>query len=491
MNDALRWQGWPKAPPPLGALLRACRQRQRVVDDADRAIAVGPLLIGREVLRTLWHRGTDLLLATLAGIVAPRQRPPVRTHGSRGGGTTVLVLPVLPDLSHTFVYREVLALLRVRPEWHVVVLARNELAPVHREAGELLARATFLQRDGITAHALCVLRWLLRKRGRELFSIYRARPGGSVRDLLGKLPLRDSRHPGNAFALADQLAPLHPGHVHVYASTWPANVALGAAHLLAVPCSISSYVDFEFPYSHQMLDEKIARTTFFRVVTRHCRERLTALPAAATTAATRIPVVYLGLDLANWRQRATPRGDGTLVSAARLVAKKGLHTVPPALAILRARGMRCRWRVLGDGPELAALQAACAQHAVTELVEFLGPRDNAVIRQELLAADAAVLPCVLAADGERDGIPIFLCEAMALGVPVVTTPVSGIPELVRDGDTGFLARPNDSESLAATLARALADPEATRAIAERGRAAVHDHLDVDESARQLIAEIER
>jgi GT2 family glycosyltransferase len=228
--------------------------------------------------------------------------------------------------------------------------------------------------------------------------------------------------------------------VHVYASTWPANVAMGAATLLGVPFSISSYVDFEFAYAHALLAEKIARASFFRVVTAHCRERLLALPQARATPTTRIPVVLLGLDLANWQQRARPRGDGTLVSAARLVPKKGLHLMPPALAALRARGFACRWRVVGDGPERVRWSSCCAASTASPtLVTFLGPCDNAAVRQELLAADLAVLPCVLAADGERDGIPIFLCEAMALGVPVVSTPISGIPELIRDGDTGFLA----------------------------------------------------
>ena len=111
-------------------------------------------------------------------------------------------------------------------------------------------------------------------------------------------------------------------------------------------------------------------------------------------------------------------------------------------------------------------------------------------QQLLLAADAAVLPCVVASDGERDGIPIFLCEAMALGVPVVTTRVSGIPELVRDGDTGVLCAPGDTNALADALARVLGDPEFASAIGARGRAAVHRELDVDRLVGRLIARIE-
>jgi glycosyltransferase involved in cell wall biosynthesis len=279
--------------------------------------------------------------------------------------------------------------------------------------------------------------------------------------------------------------------VHVWSSTWPANVAMGAAHLLGAPFSISSYVDFEFPYTLKLLAAKLRRATFFRVVTRYCRQQLLALPEAPADLGGRAPAIWLGLDLAEWRDEAPLAGTGVLVSAARLVPKKGLHLLPPALAQLRARGIACRWRVVGDGPELAALRASCARHGVDDLVDFLGPRDNAAVRRELLAADAAVLPCVLTPDGERDGIPIFLCEAMALGVPAVTTPVAGIPELVRDGDTGFLARPGDVASLVDALARALGPRAAARAVAARGRAVVHAQLDVDRLSRQLVAEIER
>lgn len=485
------WQGWPHAPAPLAAIAAARRTPDwRLVDEVGRTLPWSASRHARETLRVLWQRALAGGLAALATAIVPRRAPaPAQAVG--GDGPVVLVLPVLPDLSHTFVYREALAILRQRPDWRVIVLARNDRAPVHAEARALLAHATFLPRDGVTRGALRALRWLLTARGRALFALYRGEPGGDVRDLLDRDALRAPRHPGNAFLLADLLRPLRPRHVHVWSATWPANVAMGAAQLLGAPFSVSSYVDFEFAYSMKLLGPKLQRATFFRVVTRFCRQQLLALPEAPPDLGARAPAIYLGLDLAEWDERAPLRGAGVLVSAARLVPKKGLHLMPPALAQLRARGVPFRWRVLGDGPELAALQEQCRRHGVDDAVDFLGPQDNAAVRRELLAADAAVLPCVLAADGERDGIPIFLCEAMALGVPAVTTPVSGIPELVRDGDTGFLARPGDVASLADALARALGPRDTARAVGERGRAAVRAQLDVDALSRQLIAEIER
>lgn len=491
MNErTVTWQGHPHAPAPLGAI-RAAQQQGPVtiVDDAGRPVALGAMRRLAESMRTIWQRLLQFDMAVFAAIMTSRKAPQSTPATAKSTGPVVVVLPVLPDMSHTFVYRELLAILKQRPDWQVVVLAHNEQAPRHREAEELLQRATFLPRDGVTRSHIRSKNWILQRRGRELMSLYRAQTDDESRRLLGKQMLRDPRHPGNAFALADMLRTVAPRHIHVYASTWPANVAMGAAHLLNVPFSISSYVDFEFPYSHKLLAEKVQRATFFRVVTQFCQKRLCELQPDAPMQ--RVPVVYLGIDLENWQDRNTPPGRGMIVSAARIVEKKGLHLMPPALALLQEKGIAFKWCVIGDGPELARIAQLCEQHGISERVELLGARDNSTVREALMHADVAVLPCIVAADGERDGIPIFFVEAMALGVPVVTTPISGIPELIRDNDTGFLHATSDVTALADKLLAVLGDPELARSVGERGRAEVQRTLDVNESATQLIAHIER
>lgn len=484
------WQGHPHAPAPLAAIAAAKKQGPvTVVDDADRPVDLGAGKRLKETLRTIWQRLLQFDFDVLMRLMTSRKAPNFTAPQSRGDGPVVVVLPVVPDMSHTFVYRELLAILRLRPDWRVVALQHNELAPRHREAEELLQHVTFLPRDGVTRSHVRAKNWLFQKRGRQLISLYRAQPDHESQRLLSKQLLRDPRHPGNAFALADMLRGMTPRHIHVYASTWPANVAMGAAHLLDVPFSISSYVDFEFPYSHKLLAEKVARATFFRVVTKFCQDRLCEMQEAATPE--RTPVVYLGIDLDNWQDRCEPAGKGVLVSAARIVEKKGLHLMPPALAQLQQKGVAFRWYVIGDGPELARIRDLCDEHGISDHVELLGARDNATVREALKHADAAVLPCIVAQDGERDGIPIFFIEGMALGVPVVTTPISGIPELIRDGDTGYLHATSDVQALADKLAEVLGNPEQAREVGARGRDEVHRTLDVNESASRLIAHIER
>jgi colanic acid/amylovoran biosynthesis glycosyltransferase len=462
-----------------------------VIDDAGRSIAFGFLRQLWETNRVLWqrmhlwlHRGDVMIHA------AKQAPPPVPAKGGNLDGPVVVVLPVLPDMSHTFVYRELLAILEQRPNWQVIALNQNHQAPVHDEARRLLDRVQFLPREGMTrTFWRATLGLWFRRRVRQLFGMYRMQADAESQALLSKETLRDPRHPGNALLLAAMLRPLKPRHIHVYASTWPANVAMGASFLLDVPFSISSYVDFEFPYSHKLLDQKVHRATFFRVVTKYCQRQLKTLQPEIED--DRIPVVYLGLDLNNWNETYTAPNRGVLVSAARIVAKKGLHLMPEALAILKKRDITFSWRVIGDGPELDRLRQLTKQHGVEEQVEFLGASDNKTVRSALMHADAAILPCVVADDGERDGIPIFFLEAMALGVPVITTPISGIPELIRDDDTGFLHATSDVNALAEQIAYVLGDTENAKRIGARGRDEVHLTLNVHDAATQLISEIER
>ena len=490
MTETVVWRSHPRAPAPVQAILRARRSGScRVEDDHGREVACGPARLLYEGARAAILRIGGAAIGLLARACCPRRSPPIRRDGADPSGPVVLVVPVLPDVSHTFVYREVLALLDARPDWRCVALAAEARAPQHPEAIALMQRSVFLPRTGVFLRLARMLRWLCTSRGRELFSLYRASEGGSVAALLHKRAIADARDPGNAFELADLLRGMRPRHVHVYSSTHPTNVAMGAAHLLAVPFSISSYVDFEFDYSHKLLAEKFARATFFRVVTQFCARALVAT-LGASCEPSRVAVVYLGLDLENWSERAPLAGRGVFVSAARFVEKKGLRYVPAAIKALRERGITVRWRLVGDGPEREAIHAEVVAAGVADLVDFLGPLDSAAMRRELLAADAAVLPCVVAQDGERDGIPIFLNEAMALGVPVVTTSVSGIPEMVRDGETGFLCEPRDSRGLADALLRALTDRAVASRVGANARELVRAQLDVRATSAQLLARID-
>ena len=195
----------------------------------------------------------------------------------------------------------------------------------------------------------------------------------------------------------------------------------------------------------------------------------------------RVVVHRTGIDLRRWpyqERHAVSAGSLRLVSVGRLVEKKGIAQVLRALRPLRDRGIRAQYRVFGDGPLLESLMALTAELGLQEQVLFHGRRRQEAVREGLAQADVLVAASVTAADGDEEGIPNVLKEAMASGMPVVGTRHAGIPELVEDGISGWLVPERDVAALAAALARLAAEPERWASMGRAGRAKVEREYDI-------------
>lgn len=171
-----------------------------------------------------------------------------------------------------------------------------------------------------------------------------------------------------------------------------------------------------------------------------------------------IPVFHSAIDPAFF----SPRGGGgrrenQVVAVARLVEKKGLEFLVEALALLRRDGIDCVCRLIGDGPLRGGLLRRAHALGLEGRLSIEGPCTQEQVRDALAQSAAFVLPCVVASDGDRDILPNSLKEAMAMELPVVTSAVSGIEELITDGRDGLLAPPRDAAALAQRLARLLGD----------------------------------
>src|SRR5262249_16325102 len=149
-----------------------------------------------------------------------------------------------------------------------------------------------------------------------------------------------------------------------------------------------------------------------------------------------------------------------IVAVGRLVEKKGFEDLVDACAILAERGRDFECRIVGTGELEAQLAARIAARGLAGRVVLVGPRPLDEVAREVQGAAALAAACVVGSDGNRDGLPTTLLEAMALGTPCVATDVTGIPEVVRDGETGILVPQHDPTALAAALAYLLDDPEA-------------------------------
>jgi glycosyltransferase involved in cell wall biosynthesis len=185
--------------------------------------------------------------------------------------------------------------------------------------------------------------------------------------------------------------------------------------------------------------------------------------------------------------RAQP-AEVTLVSVGRLVPMKGFDIGIRAVAILRGQGRPVRLEIVGSGPEEQRLRREAARLGVGQSVEFLGLQGREGVERALAGARAVVLPCRWdSRRGTQDGIPVALMEAMAGGVPVVSTAVSGIPELVADGVSGKLCAPDDAEDLAKAIGGCLdmAPDEEERMLAQ-AREAVERRHEAGALARTLL-----
>jgi colanic acid/amylovoran biosynthesis glycosyltransferase len=195
----------------------------------------------------------------------------------------------------------------------------------------------------------------------------------------------------------------------------------------------------------------------------------------------RVVVHHTGIDLRRWpfRERA-PAGDGRLriVTVGRLVEKKGIEHVLRALRILLDRGIEVEYRVFGDGPRREQLAALTAELGLEGRVAMGGRHEQARVRAGFDDADVLVAASVTAADGDEEGIPNVLKEAMASGMPVVATRHAGIPELVEDDISGFLVPERDPAALADALQRLAHAPERWPAMGRAGRSKVERAYDI-------------
>jgi colanic acid/amylovoran biosynthesis glycosyltransferase len=186
-----------------------------------------------------------------------------------------------------------------------------------------------------------------------------------------------------------------------------------------------------------------------------------------------VAVHHMGIDpdAIPYAWRSWRDGPLKLISVCRLTEKKGVEFALRALAMVAASdpGLDWRYTVIGDGPLRASLEALASDLGIDRRVEFLGSLPHAEVKQRLRRAHAFILPSVTASNGDVEGIPVALMEAMAAGLTVVSTYHSGIPELIQDGETGFLAPERDAATLASRLAWIAGNPDSCEPIARAAR----------------------
>lgn len=183
----------------------------------------------------------------------------------------------------------------------------------------------------------------------------------------------------------------------------------------------------------------------------------------------------------------TGQGRLTILSVARLVEKKGIEYGIRTVAKLTTKYPELEYRIIGDGPLSSSLERLIDTLNVREQVKLLGWMPQEQIKEAMTAADILLAPSVTAQDGDQEGIPVSLMEALALGMPVLTTRHSGIPELVQDGKSGFLLEERDIDSLAERMSYLCDHPEIWHEMGEAGRSYVEENYDIHKLNDRLVS----
>jgi glycosyltransferase involved in cell wall biosynthesis len=288
---------------------------------------------------------------------------------------------------------------------------------------------------------------------------------------------------GRALEHLDWIREFDPDLVHAHWATYPSTAAWALSKALGKPFGFTCHAHDIFVHDH-LVGQKIEAADVPVTISRYNVEWLAE--HRTPLARSRLRVVHCGVDLSVIPFEPAGRERDLVLAVGRLDPIKGFDVLVDALGELRRRGRRVRCRIIGEGPLEADLRAAIARHGIGDTVELVGAQPQAAVREALRSATVFALPCVVATTGNRDGIPVALMEAMACGAPVVSTRVSGIPELVEDGLEGLLVPVRSPSSLADALARLLDDPALAAGLASAARAKVERDFDAAREARKLM-----
>lgn len=388
------------------------------------------------------------------------------------------LLKKFPRLSETFVLGEILGQERLGAELHVFARRPPDDEPRHPELARLRATVEVLpptkEMDPWSA--------LVDEDGDQLLAC--------IRELLLEMrPLGYARLPSllvEAIWLRKRCRELGLRHLHVHFATDSAVTAMLLRGLGGPSYSVTAHAKdiYRSTVSPALLRTLLERSEFFVTVceanVRHVRELV------GEHAARKLRRLYNGIDIESFGAAGgAPREPGLVLSVGRLVAKKGFDVLVDAFDVLARRGVPFRAEIVGTGEDAEAIAARVAERGLETRVRLVGALDQAAVRAHMARAQVFALPCRIGEDGNRDALPTVLLEAQAAGLPCVSTPVTGIPEILDQGRAGLLVPENDVAATAEGIAQLLGDAALRERFATAGRARAAELFDGRVNARVL------
>jgi glycosyltransferase involved in cell wall biosynthesis len=433
---------------------------------------------------------------------------------TKQGGAVAYVLKGYPRMSELFIASEIYRLERLGVPLRLYVIKPADEARRHGIVARIKSKPEYLPATtSLTKTPL--RRWLAAHLGDflpSLRSVARRRPAGLAR--AGVAAFAQAARARRSFwswprkvylkefmqaaAVADRV--LRAGdvrHLHAHFCHGATTVAWLASTMTGLPFSFTAHAKDIYCESLNpsgLLRRKMRAARFVVTCTDANREHLLKVEPRA-----KVHCVYHGLnaefaellggtDGAPRPPMTKERGRLRALGVGRLVEKKGFDVLVEACGILSRRDVPFEAVIVGEhGEHEAEIRRRIDALGLRDSVRLAGPMEQTRLFEEYRSAGVFCLPCRVLDNGDRDGIPNVLVEAMACGLPVVTTPVSGIPEIIRDGVNGRLVPPDDPAALAEALLRIDADRQFAHSLSNEARATVRERFDGERFAAELAA----
>lgn len=387
-----------------------------------------------------------------------------------------LLVKRFPKLSETFVLEEVLGLERLGVPLRIYTLAPPSDELAHPAVAQVRAPVVPVPASPLREPMSFAVRHL-HEAAAAPWRYLRALFNAVTR---GRAGWRDFARAG---WLAGQLRADGAAHLHTHFISTPADVAELVSAMSGLPFSISAHAKDIYLSRPDDLNRKLHAARFTVTCTEfNCRVLRRLAPTAS------VQRMYHGIDAGAFHpsRRAVPSLVPMILSVGRLVEKKGLDTLIEACRLLRGRGVPFRCEIVGYGAERERLAALIERHGLADQVQLAGKLTREQVIDRYARAAVYVQPSRVAADGDRDGIPNVLLEAMAMGLPVVATRISGIPEVVKHRNNGLLVGAEDPSALADAVQQLVETPVLAAQLGRHARETVTRDFDNDRNLRVVL-----
>jgi glycosyltransferase involved in cell wall biosynthesis len=397
-----------------------------------------------------------------------------------------MVLKGYPRVSETFISNEILNLEALGFKVHIISMRHPREAFTHASVKQIKAQVDYLPSTisgnlGILIYHNLI--WALKHPGR-----YFKAAGKAIRRWRRTHKTATLKHLLQAGVVANKCLPgKNIVHFQAHFAHSPTSVALFSSMLTGVPFSFFAHAKDIYTSNRAQLAEKIDMAQFVVTCTQYNQRYLSEIKNSSRTP---LHCVYHGISLEyfkNSRKPPEPEPPYRLLTVARMTEKKGLDTIYQALAILKNRGVQFHHTLIGEGDD---------HEKVVSLITSLGLENDTTLAGTLTHEDVIsyyadshlfVLGCRVAKNGDRDGIPNVMAESMAMKLPVAATDVSGLPEFLKDGQTGLSVPSNDPEKLADAMLHLCRDTNLRQKVTQNARREIEDRF----NNKKLIIDLAR